>query len=109
MRNRHLDKDINALELGSNILNLLRANDINYIKDVCVKITDGIIKLSMQKQSIDNLTVIFIAFARLIRDLTTSLCLVDDSMDLEKSLARMISSALISSSLLRVEYSAPNS
>lgn len=34
----------------------------NDIKDVCGKITDGIIKLSMQKQSIDNLSVIFIAF-----------------------------------------------
>ena len=34
----------------------------NDIRDVCGKITDGLIKLSMQKQSIDNLSVIFIAF-----------------------------------------------
>ena len=32
------------------------------IRDLCGKIVDGIIKLSMQKQSIDNLSVIFIAF-----------------------------------------------
>ena len=34
-------------------------NDIN---ELCGKITDGIIKYSMQKQSIDNVCVIFIAF-----------------------------------------------
>ena len=34
----------------------------NDIRELCGKITDGIIKLSMQKQSIDNLSVIFIAF-----------------------------------------------
>ena len=34
----------------------------NNIRELCGKITDGIIKLSMQKQSIDNLSVIFIAF-----------------------------------------------
>ena len=34
----------------------------NDIREVCGKITDGIIKYSMQKQSIDNLSVIFIAF-----------------------------------------------
>ena len=35
---------------------------INDIREFCGKIVDGIIKLSMQKQSIDNLSVIFIAF-----------------------------------------------
>ena len=35
---------------------------IQDIRDLCGKIVDGIIKLSMQKQSIDNLSVIFIAF-----------------------------------------------
>jgi hypothetical protein len=34
----------------------------NDIRELCGKITDGIIKYSMQKQSIDNLSVIFIAF-----------------------------------------------
>ena len=34
-------------------------NDIN---ELCGKITDGIIKYSMQQQSIDNVSVIFIAF-----------------------------------------------
>ena len=32
------------------------------IRELCGKITDGIIKYSMQKQSIDNVSVIFIAF-----------------------------------------------
>ncbi len=32
------------------------------IRQLCGKITDGIIKYSMQKQSIDNVSVIFIAF-----------------------------------------------
>ena len=32
------------------------------MKELCRKITDGIIKYSMQKQSIDNVSVIFIAF-----------------------------------------------
>ena len=31
------------------------------IRELCGKITDGIIKYSMQKQSIDNVSVIFIA------------------------------------------------
>ena len=35
---------------------------INDVREFCGKIVDGIIKLSMQKQSIDNLSVIFIAF-----------------------------------------------
>ena len=34
----------------------------NDIRELCGKITDGIIKYSMQKQSIDNVSVIFIAF-----------------------------------------------
>ena len=34
----------------------------NDIKTLCGIITDGIIKYSMQKQSIDNVSVIFIAF-----------------------------------------------
>ena len=34
----------------------------NDIKTLCGMITDGIIKYSMQKQSIDNVSVIFIAF-----------------------------------------------
>ena len=34
----------------------------NDIKNLCGIITDGIIKYSMQKQSIDNVSVIFIAF-----------------------------------------------
>ena len=32
------------------------------IRALCGKITDGIIKYSMQKKSIDNVSVIFIAF-----------------------------------------------
>ena len=32
------------------------------IRDLCGKITDGIIKYSMQKKSSDNVSVIFIAF-----------------------------------------------
>ena len=32
------------------------------MRELCRKITDGIIKYSMQKQSIDNVSVIFIAF-----------------------------------------------
>ena len=35
---------------------------INDIRELCGKITDGIIKYSMQKQTIDNVSVIFIAF-----------------------------------------------
>ena len=35
---------------------------INDIRELCGKITDGIIKYSMQKQSFDNVSVIFIAF-----------------------------------------------
>ena len=34
----------------------------NDIKELCGKITDGIIKYSMQKKSADNVSVIFIAF-----------------------------------------------
>ena len=34
----------------------------NDIRELCGKITDGIIKYSMHKQSIDNVSVIFIAF-----------------------------------------------
>ena len=34
----------------------------NNIRELCGKITDGIIKYSMQRQSIDNVSVIFIAF-----------------------------------------------
>ena len=34
----------------------------NDIRELCGKITDGIIKYSMQKQSVDNVSVIFIAF-----------------------------------------------
>ena len=34
----------------------------NDIREICRKITDGIIKYSMQKQSVDNVSVIFIAF-----------------------------------------------
>ena len=34
----------------------------NDIRELCGKITDGIIKYSMQKQSADNVSVIFIAF-----------------------------------------------
>ena len=34
----------------------------NDIRELCRKITDGIIKYSMQKQSVDNVSVIFIAF-----------------------------------------------
>ena len=34
----------------------------NDIRELCGKITDGIIKYSMQRQSIDNVSVIFIAF-----------------------------------------------
>ena len=34
----------------------------NDIHDVCAKITDAIIKYSMEKNSVDNVTVIFIAF-----------------------------------------------
>ena len=32
------------------------------IRSLCGKITDGIIKYSMQKKSVDNVSVIFIAF-----------------------------------------------
>ena len=34
----------------------------NDIRELCGKITDGIIKYSMQKKSADNVSVIFIAF-----------------------------------------------
>ena len=34
----------------------------NNIRELCGKITDGIIKYSMLKQSVDNVSVIFIAF-----------------------------------------------
>ena len=34
----------------------------NDIRSLCGKITDGIIKYSMQKQTVDNVSVIFIAF-----------------------------------------------
>jgi len=34
----------------------------NDIRELCGKITDGIIKYSMQKKSVDNVSVIFIAF-----------------------------------------------
>ena len=34
----------------------------NDIRELCRKITDGIIKYSMQKKSVDNVSVIFIAF-----------------------------------------------
>ena len=34
----------------------------NDIRELCGKITDGIIKYSMQKKAIDNVSLIFIAF-----------------------------------------------
>ena len=34
----------------------------NDIRELCGKITDGIIKYSMQKKSADNVSVIFVAF-----------------------------------------------
>ena len=37
-------------------------NVINDINELCGKITDAIIKYSMEKNSVDNVTVIFIAF-----------------------------------------------
>ena len=64
------------INLGDGIFDRLHDDEIFYkiwgykkkgethsdIRDLCGKITDGIIKLSMQKQSVDNLSVIFIAF-----------------------------------------------
>ena len=35
---------------------------IDNIHQLCAKITDAIIKLSMEKNSVDNVSVIFIAF-----------------------------------------------
>ncbi len=62
--------------LGDGIFDKLRNDEIlhkiwgykkkgvvfNNLGELCGKITDGIIKYSMQRQSIDNLSLIFIAF-----------------------------------------------
>ena len=78
----YLDVSLNLLNiflfinLGDGIFDRLQNDEIfhkiwkykkkgevhNDIRELCGKITDGIIKYSMQKQSIDNVSVIFIAF-----------------------------------------------
>ena len=39
-----------------------KGESITDIHQLCAKITDAIIKFSMEKQSVDNVSVIFIAF-----------------------------------------------
>ena len=54
---------MNNDEIFNKIWGYKKKGDVhNDIRELCGKITDGIIKLSMQKQSVDNLSVIFIAF-----------------------------------------------
>ena len=57
MKNRHLEKDINALGLEKSILKILRDNDINYVKDVWVLKRKDLKSIGLKDSDINTLVV----------------------------------------------------
>ena len=57
MKNRHLEKDIDALKLESNTLKLLRANNINFIQDVWVLKRKDLKSIGLKDSDINTLVV----------------------------------------------------
>ena len=57
MKNKHLEKDINVLELNSSIEKFLRANEINYIKDIWVLKRKDLKSLGLKDSDINTIVV----------------------------------------------------
>ena len=57
MKNKHLEKDINVLELNSSIEKFLRANEINYIKDIWVLKRKDLKNLGLKDSDINTIVV----------------------------------------------------
>ncbi len=57
MKNRHLEKDINALGLEKSILKILRDNNINYIKDVWILKRKDLKSIGLKDSDINTLVV----------------------------------------------------
>ncbi len=57
MKNKHLEKDINVLELNSSIEKFLRANEISYIKDIWVLKRKDLKNLGLKDSDINTIVV----------------------------------------------------
>lgn len=57
MKNKHLEKDISVLELSSSIEKFLRANEINYIKDIWVLKRKDLKSLGLKDSDINTIVV----------------------------------------------------
>ena len=57
MKNKHLEKDINVLELNSSIEKFLRANEINYIKDIWLLKRKDLKSLGLKDSDINTIVV----------------------------------------------------
>ena len=57
MKNKHLEKDISVLELNSSIEKFLRANEINYIKDIWVLKRKDLKSLGLKDSDINTIVV----------------------------------------------------
>lgn len=57
MKNKHLEKDISVLELSSSIEKFLRANEINYIKDIWVLKRKDLKSLGIKDSDINTIVV----------------------------------------------------
>ena len=57
MKNKHLEKDISVLELNSSIEKFLRANEINYIKDIWVLKRKDLKNLGLKDSDINTIVV----------------------------------------------------
>lgn len=57
MKNKHLEKDISVLELSSSIEKFLRANEINYIKDIWILKRKDLKNLGLKDSDINTIVV----------------------------------------------------
>ena len=57
MKNKHLEKDISVLELNSSIEKFLRANEINYIKDIWILKRKDLKNLGLKDSDINTIVV----------------------------------------------------